>query len=158
MNKPSWQELAQLAQARRDASIAAVQPPIPAIPKDLPLSVVHLPAALLSAREVEITELKPEKLTAALASRSITAREVTGAFLRRAGLAQGLVCPLSSLPPNFCDSEKRFLTRKITKANCISELLPQQALARADELDAHMVEFESRSAHCTGCQLASKNV
>ena len=94
MSKPSWQERARLAQARRDTSIAGIQPPIPAIPKDLPISVIHLPAALLSAREVEITESKTESLLAALASGSITAREVTGAFLRRAGLAQGLVCRL----------------------------------------------------------------
>ena len=97
MSTPSWQEITQIAQARRATSIAAVQPSIPTIPKDLPLSVIHLPAALLTAREVEITELKPERLIAALASGSITAREVTGAFLRRAGLAQGLVCPFS--PP-----------------------------------------------------------
>ena len=91
MNTSSWQVIAQTAQARRERSIGAVQPPIPVIPTELPLSVIHIPATLLSAREVEITESKPEGLIAALASGSLTAREVTGAFLRRAGLAQGLV-------------------------------------------------------------------
>ena len=87
LTKP-WQEVAQRAQAYRDASIAAITPPIPAIQADLPENVTHLPRVLLPAREIEITEMLPEELLRALASGKLSSVEVTSAFLRRAGLAQ----------------------------------------------------------------------
>lgn len=87
----TWQEVAQDRQAHRDATIAALSPPLPAIPSDLPLNVTVVPKTLLTKQEVEITESAVEELVPRLASGRLSAVEVTNAFLRRAGLAQGLV-------------------------------------------------------------------
>ncbi|KAK7708812.1 hypothetical protein SLS57_008873 [Botryosphaeria dothidea] len=111
-NKP-WQDVAAALQAHRDASLAAIQPPLPALPSTLPLNTTTLPAQLLTADEVRITESAPETLLAALAAGTLTSTATTTAFLRRAALAQHAT-------------------------NCITELLPARALARAAELDAHL--------------------
>lgn len=87
-----WQETAKIAQDYRDASIAKIQPPIPDVPADLPLNVSVLPKQLLDPKEIEITETLPEVLLASMAKGEISSVEVTNAFLRRAGLAQKLVC------------------------------------------------------------------
>jgi len=107
----TWQETARQMQEHRDSTVAAVQPPIPKVPEDLPLNVTHLPKELLTSREIELTESPPEHLISELAAGRITATEVTKAFLRRAGLAQRLT-------------------------NCLTELLPSRALQRAASLDA----------------------
>lgn len=78
-------------QNHRDDTIAKVQPPIPDVPYELPRNVTSIPAELLSAREIELTETAPEKLVAELAEGTLTSTELTNAFLRRAGLAQKLV-------------------------------------------------------------------
>lgn len=108
---PTWQETAKQMQDRRDLTIAAVEPPVPEVPKDLPLNVTQLPKELLTEREIELTESTPEYLLNALAAGWITSTEVIKAFLRCAGLSQKLT-------------------------NCITELLPSRALARAAELDS----------------------
>lgn len=64
---------------------------MPDRPKQIPLNVTGIPKTLLSEKEIEITEKLPEKLVEELANGSLTAVEVTNAFLRRAGLAQKLV-------------------------------------------------------------------
>lgn len=115
MQVEPWQQAAQRAQAYRDASIAAIVPSIPAIPKDLPQNVTALPWQLLSLREVEITELLPEELLPALASGQLSSVDVTSAFLRRAGLAQQLV-------------------------NCVTEVMAPQALERARYCDEYLAE------------------
>jgi len=97
VNRP-WQEVAKQAQDLRDASIARVQPAVPDVPSDLPLNLTTLPIQLLSPEEVEITETPPECLLSALASGRLTSTKVTGAFLRRAGLAQKLVSPSGDGP------------------------------------------------------------
>lgn len=89
----SWQETASIAQNKRDQSIASVVPSVPDVPNDLPDNVTELPRKLLSTQEVTITESSPDKLLTELASGKLTCVEVTTAFLRRAGLAQKLVCP-----------------------------------------------------------------
>jgi hypothetical protein len=86
-----WQEVAKTMQQHRDATIAAVEPPVPDRPKQIPLNVTGLPRQLLSEREVQLTEMLPEQLVESLADGSLTSVEVTNAFLRRAGLAQKLV-------------------------------------------------------------------
>ena len=88
----SWEEIAKKAQNLRDESLNRVEPPIPEVPKQLPLNIVDIPKRLLSVREAEITETTPETLVASLASGQPTALEVVTAFLRRAGVAQKLVC------------------------------------------------------------------
>lgn len=106
----TWQETAKQVQDYRDSTIASVEPPIPDVAKDLPLNVTNIPKEVLTEGEIELTESTPEYLLNALAAGWITSTEVTKAFLRRAGLAQKLT-------------------------NCITELLPSRALARAAGLD-----------------------
>ncbi len=112
MSKPTWQEVAKIAQKHRDDSIRSVEPPIPEVPDHLPLDRSDVPKYLLSTEETVITQTAPEDLIASLASGRYTCTTVTTAFLRRAGLAQAL-------------------------ANCITELLPERALARAKFLDEY---------------------
>lgn len=127
----TWEEVAADRQKYRDASIAAVQPPIPDVQADLPLNVSGIPRQLLSSNEIKITELPPEEILSLLASQSVSAKEVVTAFLRRAGLAQKLV--LQVYRPRFL-----YLTNALVKTNCVTELLTSQALSRAASLDLHM--------------------
>ena len=113
MSKPTWQEVAHIAQTHRDDSIRRVEPPIPNVPDQLPLDRTDVPKYLLSTEEVAITETAPEDLVTSLATGKYTSTTVTTAFLRRAGLAQAL-------------------------ANCITELLPERAIARAKFLDEYL--------------------
>ena len=115
MSKPTWQEIAKVAQNHRDDTIRRVEPPIPEIPgpDQLPLDRTDVPKYLLPTEEIVITQTAPEDLVASLASGRYTSTAVTIAFLRRAGLAQAL-------------------------ANCITELLPERAIARAKFLDEYL--------------------
>lgn len=92
MSKPSWKEVAEKAQEHRDASIKLVKPAVPDVPSELPLDVTEIPKHLLTTEEVMITETTPEDLVKSLASGRLTSTDVTNAFLRRAGIAQKLVC------------------------------------------------------------------
>lgn len=117
-----WEALVQKAILTRDKSLAKVDPPIPTIPGKLPLDVTGIPAKLLTPEEVEITEgHDATSLAAAIASRKYSAVTVIKAFLRRAAIAQKLVCP----PGVKTDRQ----------VNCVTELLPDAAIARAKELD-----------------------
>lgn len=75
----------------RDVTMEQVEPSIPSVPSEIPSNVLLLPATLLSDAEITITETPPESLLASLSTGKLTSREVTNAFLRRAGLAQKLV-------------------------------------------------------------------
>jgi amidase len=108
----SWQEVAAAAKAYRDKTIAAVEPKIPEIPAQDALNVTGIPAKLLPADLIELTELPVETLLERMATGSLTSTQVTTAFLQRAGLAGRLV-------------------------NCITELLSERALKRAAELDEY---------------------
>lgn len=93
-NLKAWQKKVDLARAKRDASLAKVFPILNGVPdaSDLPLSSQDLPKAVLSAREIEITEhYTVTKLIELLRERRVTVEEVTRAFLRRAALAQAAV-------------------------------------------------------------------
>lgn len=92
MPSRSWQDIAKLAQDLRDKSTAEVKPAVPDVPSELPLNVSQLPGDLLTKAEISITEATPEQLLDALAVGKLTSTEVITAFLRRAGLAQKLVC------------------------------------------------------------------
>ncbi|VUC33663.1 unnamed protein product [Clonostachys rosea] len=98
------------ARAQRDAGLAKVDPKLQGIPDQLPQSSLGLPGAVLTAREIEITEsYSVTELLRILKDREITVEEVTRAFLRRAALAQ---------------------------TNCITHLLWDQAITRAKNLDS----------------------
>lgn len=97
MGKPNWEDVAKKAQEHRDASIKLVKPAVPDVPSELPLNVTEIPKYLLTTEEVIITETTPEDLVISLASGKLTSTAVTNAFLRRAGIAQKLVCCLRKL-------------------------------------------------------------
>ncbi|RFU25584.1 hypothetical protein B7463_g10752, partial [Scytalidium lignicola] len=105
----TWQEVAKDRQRHRDETIAAIEPAIPDV-ASIPQNTTSVAKGLLTVKEIEITETTVETLTGKLSTGELTALEVTQAFLRRAGLAQKLV-------------------------NCIAELLPERAIARAKYLD-----------------------
>lgn len=93
-NLQTWQEKVDWARARRDASLAKVEPKLNGIPEadSLPLSSQDLAKTALTAREIEITEQYGiTELLGLLRERKITVEEVTRAFLRRAALAQAAV-------------------------------------------------------------------
>jgi amidase len=108
----AWQDIAAAAQAHCAKSIAAVDPPVPDPPAQVPVNVKTLPAELLSKDVVEITELPTETILHRIATGSLTSTQVIKSFLQRAGLASKAV-------------------------NCITELLPERALKRAAELDQY---------------------
>lgn len=128
----SWQSIAKRTQQHRDATIAAVQPPIPDIP-DLPLDSTPIPKTILAPSELNITESDPEDLLAKLSSGSLSSVDVTNAFLRRAALAQKLV-------------------------NCITELMPQAALERAAYLDAYLAEHGKPLGPLHGLPISTKEM
>ena len=86
-----WQEIAKKVQEHRDQTIAKIQPAVPGLPENIPLNVTAIPKQLLSAEEIQITELTPEALVAEISAARLTSTEVVTAYLRRAGIAQKLV-------------------------------------------------------------------
>ncbi|OQO08622.1 hypothetical protein B0A48_06492 [Cryoendolithus antarcticus] len=106
----SWQDVAATAQKHRDDTIAKVKPAVSNPPGELPWNVTGIPSQLLPKDVLHITESPPESLLSQLSTGALTSTAVTTAFLQRAGLASKLV-------------------------NCITELLPARALARAKALD-----------------------
>lgn len=92
MGTSTWQETAQQAQQIRDASLSQIKPALPETPSELPRNVTDIPKHLLTTDEVVITETPPEDLVTSLAAGKLTSTAVINAFLRRAGLAQKLVC------------------------------------------------------------------
>ncbi|KAF5537193.1 general amidase [Fusarium napiforme] len=111
---PLWQQKAAEARAHRDASLAKVEPPLKGVPaaQQLPKNSLELVPQVLTPREIEITEsYTVTELLQILRERKISVEEVTRAFLRRAALAQATT-------------------------NCITELLWDQAIARAKHLDS----------------------
>lgn len=108
----AWEEKAQPARTKRDRSLAQVEPPLQNLPDHLPQNSQSLPKTVLTPKELEITEgYTVTKLLAKLRSRELSSEEVTRAFLRRAALAQ-------------------FAT------NCLTDLLWEDAIARAQYLDS----------------------
>ena len=92
MPKRPWQEIAQEAQDYRNASIAKFDPDISRLPEILPRNVFGMLRQDLPQTEGKLTEKPPDELLKLLASGTVTATAVTTAFLRRASLAQKLVC------------------------------------------------------------------
>ena len=133
--EPPWQKTVSRVQEYRAQSLENVQPSLPKIPSHLPKNVAHVPQLLLSERETEITESSPECLLSYLASGKWSSEEVTQAYLRRATLAQELVSTIPVLKASLKGSTDRRL-----EVNCITEVLPKQALSRAQALDRYLKE------------------
>lgn len=127
----SWQDIASTSQQHRDETIAQVVPAIPDAPNDLPPNVTGLPANLLSGDVIEITSLSTEAILGKLSTGSLTATAVAQAFLQRAGLASRLV-------------------------NCVTELLSDRALKRAQELDAYYAEHKKPIGPLHGLPISVK--
>lgn len=103
-----WQDIAREAQEHRDATIALIKPMLPPLPAHLPKNVMNIPATLLTPAELRTTDMVPEDLLRELAEGRLTAEAVTTAFLRRAGMAQGLV-RMTSIRVEDPDSVKYFV-------------------------------------------------
>lgn len=83
-----WEAKASVARTKRDESLARVEPPLQGLPDTLPQNSQELAKAILTPKEVEITEkYSVTELLAKLHNRELSAEEVTRAFLRRAALA-----------------------------------------------------------------------
>ncbi|PQE24352.1 hypothetical protein CJF31_00002584 [Rutstroemia sp. NJR-2017a BVV2] len=128
-NGASWQEVAKDRQRHRDETIAAVKPNIPEI-TEIPLNTLSLARQILTEEEIHLTESTPEELLAELTKGDLSAVQVANAFLRRAALAQKAACRTSA------QFVMLILTRSQT--NCITELLPERTLSRAQFLDEYM--------------------
>jgi len=97
--EPSWQEIAAKAQNYRDTSLASadrviLSETLQEIRKQSRNALkdhTSLPSRVLQPKDITITESLPEELVALLASRELTATDVTAAFLRRAVVAQTVV-------------------------------------------------------------------
>ena len=90
-----WEEKAKSARDYRDATLAKVEPPLPSLPDQLPLSSQELPKEFLTPREYELTQnYDAVELLQMLRSKKVSSEELTRAFLRRAVLAQYAVCLL----------------------------------------------------------------
>ncbi|KAH7074521.1 amidase signature domain-containing protein [Paraphoma chrysanthemicola] len=112
-----WQDIAKEAQHHRDKSIARLDHAVPPVPSTLPKAVMTIPEQLLDEPTLAISSLLPQDLVASLANGRLSATDVSTAFLQRAALAQGLT-------------------------NCLTELLYEQALQRAKELDEYFEKYK----------------
>ena len=145
--EPLWRKTASRVQDYRAQGLRKVQPPLPEIPSNLPKSVTHVPHQLLSQREIVITDSSPEDLLSYLRAGEWSSEEVARAYLRRASLAQELVST------HFVWKTS---TDKELKANCITELLPTQAISRAQELDRFIKENQRPMGALHGLPISVK--
>jgi amidase len=129
--KKSWQAVTKAAQDYRDATISQLSPPAPKIPDHLPPNVTDLVQKIVPRKTLDITNLLPEELLASLASGQLSATDVTTAYLSHAAVAQGLV-------------------------NCLTELLPSRALARAKELDDYFQQHKKPIGPLHGLPISVK--
>ncbi|KAH8200883.1 hypothetical protein TruAng_004969 [Truncatella angustata] len=108
----TWQDRVLEAQEFRHQGLGLVQPALSGLPDVLPQNSTSLPVAVLTPRELELTEkYTAVELLERLRSREVSSEEVTRAFLRRAALAQ-------------------------SATNCLTDLLWDEAIERARYLDS----------------------
>lgn len=129
---PSWQDAARLVQEHRDATLSQIEGPIPETSDTHPSRVISLPRQYLTSAEISITEKDAGALVASLAAGELSATEVVKAFLHRAVIAQKLV-------------------------NCVNELLPERALARAKELDEYYAQHKRPIGPLHGLPISVKS-
>ncbi|KAF2102446.1 putative glutamyl-tRNA amidotransferase subunit A [Rhizodiscina lignyota] len=128
---PTWQETCQLMRDYRDETISKIRPQIPDLPSNVPLNASSVPGTVLKENEIRITESSTEDLLSQLSTGHLTAVEVTNAFLRRAGIAHKLV-------------------------NCITEVLPDRALERAEYLDEYLAAHKKPIGPLHGLPISVK--
>lgn len=150
MAKPTWQDIAKEAQDYRDASISRVKPAVPVVPEDLPLDRTDVPKYLLATEEVVITQTAPEDLVHSLAIGKLTSTAVTTAFLRRAGLAQALVCAQKVAGmPELMHSFRRIASRN----SSLSGLWPGPSSSMNI-----IPSMANQSGRCTGCPFPVRSI
>lgn len=83
-----------IAEARehRDGSVARVEPAITPLPASLPKNVMNIAKNTLTPEEIKITSYDVPELLQVIKDKTFSCETVTKAFLRRAALAQKLVC------------------------------------------------------------------
>jgi amidase len=96
-NGATWQEVAADRQKHRDATIAAIEPPVTDI-NYIPQYTIPLAKEFLTSEEIKITQTLVEELVPQLAKGELSSTTVIKAFLRRAALAQKAVYPNLPLP------------------------------------------------------------
>ncbi len=132
--KRPWQEVAKEAQDFRDASLQRVLGISELFKQDvfvnhLPKNVMTVPGIILSPSDIQITEQMPEKLVKLLADGQLSTTDVTLAFLRRAAVAQRLVCCTQS--PKSSSSSSVFWM-----------LIPYRQIASQSScLNKHLIEL-----------------
>ena len=89
----TWQEVAADRQSYQDATIASLEPALPSL-AEIPQNTIAIAKQILTEAEIRITEYTVEELVPKLAAGDLSAVEVVKAFMRRAGLAQKVVCLL----------------------------------------------------------------
>ena len=122
----------------RDDSLAEVTPPLAALPDPLPKNVMPIFKDILTEEEIRITSYDVPELLKAIRDKVYSCETVTKAFLRRAALAQKLVCHHIFLAtPDLVTrlNSPKPTTLTPNQTNCITELLPARAIARAKYLD-----------------------
>lgn len=110
-----YKEVAEIAKSRRYTSIKAFYKIASISDSTLPKNLVDYPvsAKLLTPEEVEITHSAAEDILQKIRDRIWTSFEVTSAFCKAAAIAQELT-------------------------NCLTEVLFEEALQRAKQLDDHL--------------------
>ncbi|KAF2159620.1 hypothetical protein M409DRAFT_60689 [Zasmidium cellare ATCC 36951] len=107
----TWEAKAKGAREARDASLAKVEPALQ-LPDGLATSSQHLPVEHLTPREYDLTtNYSTLELLKKLRDKTLSAEELTRAFLRRAAIAQHAT-------------------------NCLTELMWDEAIERAKYLDS----------------------
>lgn len=92
MLSPSAQQLVAQAISLRDTSVAAVEPALEGVPEQVPQNVLVVPEMVLTPEELQITSYDAPELLKLMREKALTCEVVTRAFLRRAALAQKMVC------------------------------------------------------------------
>lgn len=108
-------------------------------PEDLPSkhkhTVLNVPAesGVLTPEEIEMTNADVEPLLEAYRTRKWTVRQVVTAFLKKAVIMNQMVSDTKTPKPTYQSD-----ANPAKKTNFVTEFLLEDALTRADELDAHL--------------------
>jgi amidase len=111
---PSWQEISKMKQGDRDERLDPSSRIRNLDPSLLDLTTLRYTSDLLTPLQLEITSLSATVLASRIASRQYTSTQVLQSFIRTSTIAQDAT-------------------------NCLTEILYDEGLARAAELDDHLV-------------------
>jgi amidase len=149
--KIAWEEVVKEARSHRDKTIQEAVGESLKFPLLDGLNVTSTVATALDEEDAKITELEFLQLLSQLKSGGLSSRRVVEAYLQRAALAQHLVRPVFKPigTPTYSD--------KIPQTNCITELLPSQALAKGEELDRYLASHGKPKGPLHGLPISIKS-